>query len=32
MKTTYIRAFIALSLAGALTACDENSWNNHLDG
>ncbi|MDE6853660.1 MAG: hypothetical protein K2J38_01240, partial [Muribaculaceae bacterium] len=32
MKTTYIRAIAALALCGSLTACDENSWNDHLDG
>ena len=33
MKTKAISgAVIALAFAGALTACDENSWNNKLDG
>lgn len=32
MKSAYIRAIIALTLTGTLAACDENSWNNHLDG
>ena len=32
MKTTYIGALAALAVCGSLTACDENSWNDHLDG
>lgn len=32
MKTRYIHAIVAIGLACALTACDENSWNNGLDG
>ena len=30
--TTYIRTLALAGLALAATACDENSWNNHLDG
>lgn len=29
---TYIKAALALALGCAATACDENAWNNHLDG
>ncbi|MDE6196338.1 MAG: immune inhibitor A [Muribaculaceae bacterium] len=33
MKTTsYIKAIALLAVAGAMTACDENAWNDHLDG
>lgn len=28
----YIKAALALTLGCAATACDENAWNNHLDG
>lgn len=28
----YIKAALALTLGVAATACDENAWNNHLDG
>ncbi len=30
--TTYIKALLAVAITGAMSACDENSWNNHLDG
>ena len=29
---TYSKALLALALAAAATACDENAWNDHLDG
>lgn len=29
---TYLYASLALAMACAATACDENAWNNHLDG
>ena len=30
--TTYIRTLAILSLGLMAGACDENSWNDHLDG
>lgn len=33
MKTSiYLKSFLALATACSLTACDENAWNDHLDG
>lgn len=32
MKKSYISAIVAIAMAGAFTACDENSWNDKLDG
>ncbi len=32
MNKIYIRAFFALVLAAGAASCDENSWNNKLDG
>lgn len=32
MKTIYLRTILALGLTCSLAACNENAWNNHLDG
>ena len=33
MKTNiYFKSLMVLALAGTMTACDENAWNDHLDG
>ena len=33
MKTNiYFKSLMVLALAGAMTGCDENAWNDHLDG
>lgn len=32
MKNSLISCLVAANLAVALTACDENAWNDHLDG
>ncbi len=33
MKTKlYLHSIMALAIAASLSACDENAWNNHLDG
>lgn len=33
MKTNiFFKSLLALAVAGTMTACDENAWNDHLDG